>query len=132
MSKQEDFHGPENPLEKTREIDKVHRISKEAETKRKFNRNQKRIYPWDIQLTSLIFLLWASCNFLEQLFLESSENSYFGIFLLVKRIHFLWKCSSLISAFLGDMFKFQNFVRILLLLMAFVILMKISTAIKLI
>ena len=45
MSKQEDFHGPENLLEKTREIDKVHRISKEAETKRKFNRNQKRIFP---------------------------------------------------------------------------------------
>ena len=40
MSKQEDFHRPEKPLEKTREIDKEARISKEAEMKGKFNRNQ--------------------------------------------------------------------------------------------
>ena len=46
MSKQEDRHRPEKPLEKTREIDKEARISKEAaEMKRKFNRNQKRITP---------------------------------------------------------------------------------------
>ena len=40
MSKQEDFHRPEKPLEKTREISSEARISKEAETKREFNRNQ--------------------------------------------------------------------------------------------
>ena len=45
MSKQEDLYRPEKPLEKTREIDNVARISKEAEMKRKFNRNQKRITP---------------------------------------------------------------------------------------
>ena len=45
MSKQEDFHWSEKPLEKTREIDNGARISKEAEMKRKFNRNQKRITP---------------------------------------------------------------------------------------
>ena len=45
MSKQEDVHRPEKPLEKTREIDNEARISKEAEIKRKFNRNQERISP---------------------------------------------------------------------------------------
>ena len=45
MSEQEDFHWPKKPLEKTREIDSEARISKEAEMKRKFNRNQKRIAP---------------------------------------------------------------------------------------
>ena len=43
MSKQEDFHRPEKPLEKLLEINNEARISKEAEMKRKFNRNQKRI-----------------------------------------------------------------------------------------
>ena len=43
MSKQEDFNRPEKPLEKSREIDNEARISKEAERKRKFNRNQNRI-----------------------------------------------------------------------------------------
>ena len=43
MSKQENFRGPEKPLEKTREIDTEVRISKKAKMKRKFNRNQKRI-----------------------------------------------------------------------------------------
>ena len=43
MSKQEDFHRLEKPLEKSREIDNEARISKEAEMKRKFNRNQKRM-----------------------------------------------------------------------------------------
>ena len=42
MSKQEDFRWPEKPLEKTREIDNETRISKKAEMKRKFDRNQKR------------------------------------------------------------------------------------------
>ena len=45
MSEQKDFGGPEKPLEKTREIDNEARISKKAEMKRKFNRNQKRITP---------------------------------------------------------------------------------------
>ena len=39
MSKQKDFHRPEKPLEKTREIDNKATISTEAEMKRKFNRN---------------------------------------------------------------------------------------------
>ena len=43
MSKQEDFHRPEKPLERSREIDNEPRISKEGEMKRKCNRNQKRI-----------------------------------------------------------------------------------------
>ena len=45
ISKQEDVHRAERPLEKTREIDNEVRISKEAEMKRKFNRNQKCITP---------------------------------------------------------------------------------------
>ena len=43
MSNQEDFRCPGKPLEKTRGIDNKARISKKAEIKRKFNRNQKRI-----------------------------------------------------------------------------------------
>ena len=43
MSKQEDFRRPEKPFEKTQEIENEARISKKAEIKRKFNRNQKRI-----------------------------------------------------------------------------------------
>ena len=43
MSKQEDFGRPKNPLEKTGEIDNGARMSKKAEMKRKFNKNQKRI-----------------------------------------------------------------------------------------
>ena len=43
MSNQEDFGRPEKRLEKTRKIDNEARISKKAEMKRKFNRNQKRI-----------------------------------------------------------------------------------------
>ena len=43
MSKQKNFGRPEKPLEKTREIDKEARISKKAEMKRKFNRNQKQV-----------------------------------------------------------------------------------------
>ena len=45
MSKQEDVHRPERPLDKTWEIDNEARISKEAEMKIKFNRNQKRKTP---------------------------------------------------------------------------------------
>ena len=40
MSKQEDFHRPEKPLKKTREIDNKARISEKAEMKRKFNKSQ--------------------------------------------------------------------------------------------
>ena len=43
MSKQKDFRRPGKPLQKTREIANEARISKKAEAKRKFNRNQKRI-----------------------------------------------------------------------------------------
>ena len=49
----QDFHRLEIPLGKTREIDNEARISKKAKMKRKFNRNQKRITPLDIQLSSL-------------------------------------------------------------------------------
>ena len=56
MPKQEDFGRPEKPFEKTREIDNKAGISKKAEMKRKFNRNQKRITLWDIQLSSLTSL----------------------------------------------------------------------------
>ena len=45
MFKQEDFRRPEKLLEETREIDDEARISKKAEMKRKFNRNQKCITP---------------------------------------------------------------------------------------
>ena len=43
MSEQKDFGGPEQPLGKTREIDNEAIISKKAEMKRKFNKNQKRV-----------------------------------------------------------------------------------------
>ena len=43
MSKQEDLHRPENSFEKTQETDTETKISKEAEMKRKFNINRKRI-----------------------------------------------------------------------------------------
>ena len=45
MSKQEDFHRPENSLEKMREVENQARILKEPEMKRKFNRNKKRLTP---------------------------------------------------------------------------------------
>ena len=57
MSKQEDFGRPEKPREKTREIDNKATISKKAKMKRKFNRNQKWITLWDIQLSSLTSLV---------------------------------------------------------------------------
>ena len=56
MSKQEDFLWIEKRLEKTEKIDNEARIWKEAEMKRKSNKNQKRVTPWDIQLCSLTFL----------------------------------------------------------------------------
>ena len=57
MSKQEDIRRPE----KQREIDNEARISKKAEIKRKFNRNQKRITLLDNQLSSLTSLLHHRC-----------------------------------------------------------------------
>ena len=39
MSKQEDFHRPEKPLQITREIDNETTISEKAKMKRKFTRN---------------------------------------------------------------------------------------------
>ena len=56
MSKQEDFGRSEKSLEKTQEINNEARISKRAKMKRKFNRNQKRVTLWDIQLSSLTSL----------------------------------------------------------------------------
>ena len=63
MSNQEDFRRHGKRLKKTREIDNEARISKKAEMKRTFNRNQKRITLWDIQLSSLIVLVLPS-NFI--------------------------------------------------------------------
>ena len=45
ISEREDFHRPEIPLIKTREIDNEARISKKAEMKTKLNRSQKCITP---------------------------------------------------------------------------------------
>ena len=45
MFKQEDFHQPEKPLEKTRKINNKARMSKRAKIIKKINRNQKRITP---------------------------------------------------------------------------------------
>ena len=55
MSKQENFHRPEKPLEKTQETDNEARISKRAEMKEKFKRNQKRITPRGMYLSCQIF-----------------------------------------------------------------------------
>ena len=41
MSKQEDFHLPKNPLEKTREMETEARTSNKAEINKKFNKNQR-------------------------------------------------------------------------------------------
>ena len=45
MSKQEDFHQLEKPLEKTWGFDNETRISEETKMKKKFKRNQKDISP---------------------------------------------------------------------------------------
>ena len=57
MYEQEDFHPPEIPLKKMREIDNEARISEKAEIEKKFNRNQKRITLSDIQLSCLTSLM---------------------------------------------------------------------------
>ena len=59
ISEQEDFHRPEILHGKTRKIDSKARISKKAEMKRKFYRNQKRITPLDIQINSVTSLYKA-------------------------------------------------------------------------
>ena len=56
MPKQQDFGRSEKPLEKTQEIDNEAKISKKAEMKKKFNRNQERITLWDIHLNYLTSL----------------------------------------------------------------------------
>ena len=59
MSIYEDFHRPE----KTQETDNEDRISKEAEMKKKkINRNQKHIIPWNIQLRFLAFFFFQSIH----------------------------------------------------------------------
>ena len=68
ISEPEDFHWPEIPFIKTWEIDNEARISKKAEMKRKFNRSQKRITPWDIQLSSLTSLLYRICRLIGHMF----------------------------------------------------------------
>ena len=45
MSKQQDYHRPEKPLETAQKIDSEARISKEAKMKIKLNRNQEHITP---------------------------------------------------------------------------------------
>ena len=61
-----------------REIDNEARIAKEAEIKRKFNRNQKCITPWDIQLSSVIFLLqqMSSHRGSQELFMDLCFMNY--------------------------------------------------------
>ena len=49
-----------------REIDNEAKITKKAEMKRKFNRNQKRITPCDIQLSCVRSLLKVKNNIVEQ------------------------------------------------------------------
>ena len=78
MSNQEDFRRPEKPLEKTREIDNEARISKKAKMKRKFNRNQKQITLWDIQISSLIFL----SSYIETNQLICGANQLTGLYMM--------------------------------------------------
>ena len=75
MSKQEDFGRSEKPLEKTREIDNEARILKKVEMKRKFNRNQKRLTLWDIQLSSLTSLITCSSSWAVHLKVTSGDNA---------------------------------------------------------
>ena len=56
MSKEEGFNWPGKYIKKTWEIYNKVRMLKEAYMKRNFNRNQKRISPLDIQLSSPTFL----------------------------------------------------------------------------
>ena len=76
---QEDFHRPEIPLENTREIDNEARISKKAEIKRKFNRNQKRITSRNIQLSCLTSLLLRKSDFFPFLSLAKIKCNFFII-----------------------------------------------------
>ena len=75
ISEQVDFHRPEIPREKMQEIDKEVRISKKVEMKRKFNKNQKRITPWDFQLSSLTSLDKHIGNHINQIInIDHKEN----------------------------------------------------------
>ena len=84
ISEQEDLHRHEIPHEKMQEIDKKARISKKAKMKRRFNRNQKCITLWDIQLsclTSLHRLINLTCafhikGFLKDHTIEKKETFY--------------------------------------------------------
>ena len=102
ISEQEDFHRPEIPLIKTREIDNEARISKKAEMKRKLNRSQKCINrsPWDIQLSSLTFLL---C--LVQIFIKDMSKS--GNFLLLNGPKYL-EARLIYSLFVKTLHIFWN------------------------
>ena len=64
-------------LKKTRKIDNEVRISKKAEMKRNFNRNQKRITLLDIQLSSLtsmvILRVPERSKLLQQMYLARAE-----------------------------------------------------------
>ena len=102
-------------LERTREIDNDARISKKAEMKRNFNRNQKRITLWDIQLSSLTSLvkpvggtilkdlvdhilpsiLWTLFinlpDLLIEMYLRPSKISTMWSFLLKRSIKHVWQ-----------------------------------------
>ena len=84
MSKWENIHWPKKSLEKTREIDNEARISRKAEMKRKFNRNQKWITHCDIQLSSLTSLL-TSTPITEQLHSSTSSDFFHKTYSLRKR-----------------------------------------------
>ena len=132
MSKQEDFPRPEKPLEKTREIDNEVRISKNAEMKRKFNRNQKRITLWDIQLSSLTSLvkpvggtilkdlvdhilpsiLWTLFinlpDLLIEMYLRPSKISTMWSFLLKRSIKHVWQDLKYISDWFWNEWPYIN------------------------
>ena len=65
ISELEDFHWPEIPLVKTREIDNEARILKKAEMKN-FKGSQKGITPSDIQLSSLTSLIYPATSIKHQ------------------------------------------------------------------
>ena len=110
----ENFHRPEIPLEKTREIDNEARISKKAEMKRKLNRNQKRITLLDIQLSSLTSLFVMNVKWLlnqQRIKIQLSQKHFFGKILnsMVKNMGFeSWKyCAPRRNRLLGRTTKQQ-------------------------
>ena len=74
---QEDFHRPEISVKKTLEIGNEARISKKPKIKRKFNRNQKRITPWDIQLSCLTSLFIHTQSNIKMPYVRSSRQEVF-------------------------------------------------------